>query len=196
MIRILGFDAFSNISEKIQYITANWYAISDEASFEKKEGSGYFLFNQGGIFSILYSKPNNEEARIDFYISKESSPDSKSLCSCKIIDGKGEVTENKKFQDISKENIWDMLSLFFDYCDLENVEKEVIDRFLLGFSKSLKVIFAHDSKDKLPSSFKSFSKLIEETCKQSTDLKDSELDYQHKILKILKSFIKFYNKSI
>lgn len=196
MIRILGFDAFSNISEKIQYITANWYAISDEASFAKKEGSGYLIFNQSGIFSISYSKSNQEEARLDFYVSKESSPDSNSLCSCKIISKSGEILESKKFQEINEDTIWDILSLFFDYCDLEKDDKEVVDRFLLGFTKSIKVIFAHDSNESLPSSFESFCHLIKKSCEESKELDDSELDYEHRILKILKDFIKFYTKTI
>lgn len=196
MIRILKFDAFNNISEKIMYITANWQAISNEASFDKKIGSGYFIFNESGVFSVVYSKSGEEESRLDFYVSKEASSDGNTLCSCKILNKDGKVVESKKFQEINGDTIWHILSLFFDYSDLEKEEKSVVDRFLLGFTKSLKVIFAHDSEESLPSSFRSFSKQIQKYCKESPKLEDSELDYKHKILRLLKDFINFYNKTI
>lgn len=196
MNRILRFGAFNNISEKIQHITANWYAISDEASFEKKEGCGYFIFNKNGVFSIDYFKNKGEESILDFYFSKESSPDKMSLCSCKIVNKKGEITKSKKFEDIDGDNIIDILSFYFDYCDLEDSDDDYRDRFFLGLIKSLKVIFAHDLKDSLPASFLSFSKEIEKLCKEFPKIEDSKIDHSYKIVKLIKDFIRFYNESI
>jgi hypothetical protein len=193
-MRILRYKEFSPVFEKIGPITANWYIVNDESSFDKKEEGGYLVFNQRGNFTIMYQKKGNkEESRLDFFPSKESSPDGKTLCECQIIKNTGDVDISKKFQEINSKNIWEIISVFFDYCDLEKQDKNVVDRFLMGFCKCLKEIKKHDSKESLPASFNFFQKNLEDNSKK---LDPSKFPYNKdfKIISILKDFIKYFNK--
>ena len=67
-MRILNFNQYSSLFERINPITANWSIVTDESSFTKKPEGGYFVFNQKGNFVISYMK-NEEEARLNFFFS-------------------------------------------------------------------------------------------------------------------------------
>jgi hypothetical protein len=193
-MRILNFNQYSSLFERINPITANWSIVTDESSFTKKPEGGYFVFNQKGNFVISYMK-NEEEARLNFFFSKDMSPDKKSLCECSIIKNDGKTRNNKLFQDIKKDNIWEIISVFFDYCDLEKSDKNVIERFLMGFSKGLIEIMKHDEKDNLPSSFKYFYNIIADMIKENKNL-DTSKEKDIKIVEIIKDFAKYFNKLI
>lgn len=195
MKHLKNYTLYKSITEGILPVTANWFIVSNESTFDKKEGGGYFIFNQKGIFTIAYKKPGvEEEGRLDFYVSKESSP-SKCLCQCKIIDKKGTTVASKNFEDITAESVWDILALFFDYCDIEKSSKEESERFMLGLAKSLKNVLKDDSSDQLPSSFLAFEKLINDGAKLADpkiklDLKKDNFKFEEIVL----GFIKFLRK--
>jgi hypothetical protein len=198
MNHLLRFENYKPIYEKIQPITANWFIIDGEGSFEKKEQSGFFVFNRVGTFSIIYNKKasDSEEARIDFYTSKENSKDKNTICECKIVTKSGEERTVRKFTDITPENVWEIITSFFDYCDLEKSEKEVTDRFLLGFSKTLKEVLKFESSDQLPSAFKTFYKFISEWSKKSDpkiEIKATSNNYE--LLDLIKRFMSNFKKA-
>lgn len=193
-MRILKFNQYTILLEKINPITANWSVINDESSFEKKPEGGYFVFSQKGNFLVTYTR-EKEECVLDFFFSKESSPNRKSLCECRIVDESGKTKENKYFEDINKDNVWEIISLFFDYCDLEKSEKNVVERFLMGFSKGLVEINKNEYKENLPSSVKYFYNLITEKSKINIDFLNGEKS-KIKIVNIIKEFIKYLNKLV
>lgn len=194
-MRILNFNQYNSLLEKINPITANWSIVTDESSFTKKPEGGYFIFNQKGNFVISYMKKENEEARLNFFFSKDLSPDKKSLCECSIVKNDGKTGANKLFQDIKNDNIWEIVSLFFDYCDLEKSDKNVIERFLMGFSKGLIEIMKHEEKDNLPASLKYFYNLIADQIKGNKNI-DSSKEKNLKIVEVIKNFAKYFNKLI
>ena len=157
---------FEELFEKLQMVTANWTIVSNEGSFEKKENSGYLVFNKNGIFSILYKK-DKEESRIDFYSNKENSKDKKSICECKITDISGEDRINRGYQDITPDNVWDIMIDFFDYSDLEKSDKNQVNKFLMGFTKSINDVLKSDESDQLPPSFNVFVKYLNDWSKKS-----------------------------
>jgi len=198
MNHLLKFGNFKPIYEKIQPITANWFIVDGEGSFEKKEQSGFFVFNRIGTFSIIYNKKESEaeEARIDFYNTKENSKDKKTICECKIVTKGGEERTVRKFTDVTPDNVWEIITSFFDYCDLENSEKEVTDRFLLGFSKTIKEVLKFESSDQLPSSFKAFYKYILEWSKKSnTNIEIKATNNNYDLLELIKKFMENFKKS-
>ena len=159
---------YSQLFEKLQMVTANWSIISNEGSFEKKEESGYLVFSKDGTFSIIYNKKEpKEEGRIEFYTAKEKSTDKKSVCECKITTPAGQDRVKKGFGDITPSNVWEIISIFFDFCDLEKAQKNEVDKFLMGFSKSLQEVHKSEDKDQLPPSFKLFHKYIKEWTKNT-----------------------------
>jgi hypothetical protein len=179
-------------------ITANWSLVYNEGSFEKKAGYGFFIFNQSGNFSIVYSKPvevEEEESRIDFYPSLESSPDKKSLYIIRIVAKDGKNRTEKGFKEITKENIWEVLSLFFDYSDLEKIPKSEVDRFLMGFSKGIKDIFKSDKLDEAPSSFKAFQKILKSSLNDTSSLDLGADEQSNKLENIIKSFVQYFRKN-
>jgi len=174
-------------------ITANWSIISNEGSFEKKKDNGYLVFSQNGTFSVIYYK-GEEEARVDFYSEKSNSTDKKSVCECKITTRSGADRTKKSFDDITTENVWDIVATFFDYCDLEKSDKNVVDKFLMGFSKSIKGVLKSEEKDQLPPSFKVFSKYIKDwsnNIKLKTKSDTEEYDFS----KIIEKFVSYYKSS-
>ncbi len=184
--------SFKSLFESIHAVTTNWYVISNEASFDKTKGNGYMVFNQEGTMSIVYIKPkDDEEARLDFYFSKEKSSDKKSICQCKVITNDGKIRISKNFDDVTAENVWDITSNFFDYCDLEKVEKSVRDKFLMGFSKIIKDIFKGET-ERIPGSFKTYLNYIKEWSNKSIDKVDSD---NYDFLEMLKEFISYFKKS-
>lgn len=192
MKHILEFNSYHNLFEKIEMITANWSLVYREGSFEKKSGYGFFIFKQNGEFSIVYSKPEEaeqEESRIDFYTSPEASPDKKSVCLVRIIAKDGKNKAEKSFSDITKDNLWDIISLFFDYSDLEKIQKSEIDRFLMGFSKGIKEILKSDKAEELPPSFKAFVKTLKNSLTGQINLKLSNSSEKTKFESIIKSFV-------
>lgn len=193
-MRILKFNQYNSLSESINPITANWSIVTDESSFTKKQEGGYFVFNQKGNFIISYVK-DGEEARLNFFFSKDLSPDKKSLCECSIVKNDGQTKIKKLFQDIKNDNIWEIVSLFFDYCDLEKSNKNVIERFLMGFSKGLIEIMKHDEKDNLPSSLKHFYNLVSDQIKDNKNI-DTSKEKDMKIVEVIKDFAKYFNKLI
>ena len=197
MKHLLEFKKYGNLSEKIGMITANWNIIYNEGSFEKKPGYGFFIFNQNGNFSVVYSKidkSEDEEARIDFYPSAESSPDRKSVCAVKIVSKDGKNRAEKSFKEIDSKNIWDIISLFFDYSDLEKIEKSEIDRFLMGFSKGIKQIMNSDISDEAPSSFKAIFKLLKNAISNSPSIELGADSQSNKLEDLIKFFIQYFKK--
>jgi hypothetical protein len=161
---------FKELFEKLEMVTTNWSIVSNEGSFEKKEDNGYLVFNKDGIFSIIYNK-KGEESRIEFYTNKDKSSDKKSVCECKITTSAGSDRSKKGFDDVNMNNIGDIIVTFFDYCDLEKSEKNTIDKFLMGFTKSVKDVLKSDDKDQLPPSFNMFVKYLNDISKNSNSLK-------------------------
>jgi hypothetical protein len=198
MKHILEFKKYQNLFEKIEMVTANWSLVYDEGSFDKKPGYGFFIFNQNGNFSISYSKlekVEEEESRIDFYPSAESAPDKKSVCVVKIVGKDGKSRTEKGFNEITSNNIWDIISLFFDYSDLEKVDKTEVDRFLMGFSKGIKQISKSDKSDEVPSSYKALSKLLKNTVSNSPNFDLGSDEQSNKLEELLKSFIQYFKKN-
>jgi len=176
-------------------VTANWSIVSNESSFEKKEESGYLVFSKNGTFSIIYNKKDpKEEARIDFYSDKENSTDKRSLCECKIITISGSDRVKKGFSDITPENIWNILSIFFDYCDVEKMKKNSVDKFLMGFTKSIKEVHKSEEKDQLAPSFKMFSKYLNEWTKKSSGNPQVSQD-NYSFIDIIKKFIEYFKSN-
>ncbi len=179
---------FNQLFEKLQMVTTNWSIVSNEGSFEDKEGNGYLVFNRDGIFSIIYKK-EGEEARIEFYINKEKSTDKKSVCECKIIKSTGKDKINHGYSDVTPDNVWDILVDFFDYSDLEKIDKNEVDRFLMGFTKSIKAVLKTDEEDQLPPSFKIFVKYINDWTNKSEEPSIDSDDYDFK--NIINKFISY-----
>ncbi len=195
MENIIDFKRYVSLLESHLYVTSHWKVVSEESGISKDEGFGYLIFNQSGVFSIVYSKKNEkEESRIDFYVSKESSPDKKSLCKVCIIDRRGKETFKKNFYEIDEDTIWEIICLFFDYSDLERISKNERQKFLIGFTKSIKAVYNSEKNDQLPSSFKSFFNLISDWCK-SKDKKIGDKEYPQdlEIVNIVNKFIKDFN---
>lgn len=173
-------------------LTANWSIVSNESSFEKKEENGYLVFSKNGTLSVIYKKKGkNEEARIEFYSNKENSTDKKSICECKITTLTGEDRIKKGFSDINLNNVGDILATFFDYADLEKIEKNSVDRFLMGFSKCMKEIVKTSESDQLSPSFNMFRKYIDEWAKKSNDQPVVSQD-KYDFLEIVKKFIAYF----
>lgn len=171
-------------------VTTNWMIINNEASFEKKKDYGYLVFNQKGTFSVIYYK-GEEEARIDFYSDKSESTDKKSVCECKITTPSGSDRIKKGFPDITGDNVWEIITTFFDYCDLEKSEKMVVDKFLMGFSKSIKEVLKSEDKDQLSPSFKMFIKYMDSWTKNS-NIKSIGDEEEYDFKKIIEKFITYY----
>lgn len=160
---------FNQLFEKLQMVTSNWSIISNEGSFDKKDGDGYLVFSKEGTFSIIYKK-KGEESRIEFYSDKQYSSDKRSVCECKIITSSGNDRIKKSFDDITQENVWEIISTFFDYCDLEKSEKSEVDKFLMGFSKSIKEVNRSEEKDQLSPSFSIFYKFLNATVNNNSEI--------------------------
>jgi hypothetical protein len=189
MDHLVDFNRFSFLFEKITPITSNWFIVGDESSFDKKDQGGYLVFNQKGNFTVVYKKDDIEEARMDFYVSKESSPDKKSLCTLNIVTNEGKDRAKKFFDDVTFDNTLEILSAFFDYCDLEKASKEVIDKFLIGMSKSVKNVLKDDNADQLPASFKAFVTYLERISSGSIeDEKSENLELKDLVIKFLDIF--------
>lgn len=189
MDHLMNFNKFSFLFEKITPITSNWFIVGDESSFDKKDQGGYLVFNQNGNFTIVYKKDDTEESRLDFYVSKESSPDKNSLCSLNIVTNEGKDRVKKFFEDVTLENTLEILSVFFDYCDLEKANKEVIDKFLIGMSKAVKNALKDDNSDQLPSSFKAFITYLERLSSGSNQERESQdLELKDLLIKFLDLF--------
>lgn len=172
-------------------VTANWSIISNEGSFEKKEESGYLVFSKEGTFSIIYNKKEpKEEARIEFYSSKENSTDKKSVCECKVTTPTGEDRVKKGFGDITANNVWEIISIFFDFCDLEKAQKNEIDKFLMGFSKSIQEVHKSEDKEQLPASFKMFNKYIKDWTKKTPQAPSISHD-SYNFESIIKKFVDY-----
>jgi hypothetical protein len=182
---------FHQLFEKLVMVTANWAIISNEGSFEKKEENGYLVFSKNGTFSIIYNKKGvKEEARIEFYSSKENSTDKKSVCECKITTSAGLDRVKKGFPDITTENIWDIVVVFFDYCDLEKIDKNSVDRFMMGFTKSIKDVNKSEEKDQLSPSFKVFYKYINDMGKNSSNIPDVSTE-EYNFMDIVNKFVTY-----
>jgi hypothetical protein len=189
MDHLINFNRFSFLFENITPITSNWFIVSDESSFDKKDQGGYLVFNQKGNFTVVYKKDETEEARMDFYVSKESSPDKNSLCSLNIVTNEGKDRAKKFFDDVTYDNTLEVLSSFFDYCDLEKASTEVIDKFLIGMAKSVKNVLKHDNADQLPASFKAFVTYLERISSGSSEEEKSEnLELKDLVIKFLDLF--------
>jgi len=185
---------FNQLFEKLQMVTSNWSIISNESSFEKKDDNGYLVFSKEGTFSIIYKKKSlQEESRIDFYSSKENSSDKKSICECKITTTSGMDRVKTGFPDITEKNIWEIISLFFDYSDIEKSEKNSYDIFLMGFSKSIKEVQISEEKDQLSPSFIMFCKYLKDGVKKSGDPKIPQKHYN--LMSAVKKFIENFNSS-
>lgn len=199
MNHLKPFNSFFLINEKITPITSNWFIINNESSFDKKEEGGYLIFNQKGNFSVLYSKKGieSEEARIDFYPSKMASPDKKSMCDVKITTKDGKDRAKKSFADLTIDNTLEILSTFFDYCDLEKATKESADRFIMGSSKSMKEVLDSDSADQLPSTYKAFISYLKQISKKSNQEIEAKTDTDSNELEaILVRFINNFKKDL
>ena len=189
MDHLIDFNRFSFLFENITPITSNWFIVSDESSFDKKDQGGYLVFNQKGNFTVVYKKDETEEARMDFYVSKESSPDKNSLCSLNIVTKEGKDRAKKFFDDVTFDNTLEILSSFFDYCDLEKASTEVTDKFLIGMAKSVKNVLKHDNADQLPASFKAFVTYLERISSGSSEEEKSEnLELKDLVIKFLDLF--------
>ena len=186
---------FQQLFEKLQMVTANWAIISNESSFEKKDENGYLVFSKNGTFSIIYrKKKENEEARIEFYSSKENSTDKKSVCECKITTTSGSDRVKKGFPDITPDNMWDILVTFFDYSDLEKIDKNAVDVFMMGFTKSIKEVNKSDEKDQLSPSFKVFYKYLSEWSKKSKEIPPVTTD-EYNFIDIVNKFASYFKSN-
>jgi hypothetical protein len=189
MDHLIDFNRFSFLFEKIAPITSNWFIVGGESSFDKKDQGGYLVFNQKGNFTIVYKKDETEESRMDFYVSKESSPDRKSLCTLNIVTNEGKDIAKKFFDDVTFDNTLEILSSFFDYCDLEKASKETIDKFLIGMAKAVKEVLKDDDADQLPASFKAFVTYLERISSGSIeDEKSENLELKDLVIKFLDLF--------
>lgn len=186
MNHILSFD---QLFERLQMSTNNWSIISNESSFDKKDENGYLVFSKDGTFSVIYKK-KEEESRIEFYMDKEYSSDKKSVCECKIVTKSGSDRIKKGFSDINQENVWEIVSTFFDYSDLEKSEKNIVDRFLMGFSKSIKDVQDTDESDQLPPSFNIFYKFIKSSVKNPGEIPEVDTD-NYNFSDIINKFISY-----
>lgn len=188
--------SFKNLFEGISAVTTNWYIVANEASFDKIKGNGYMLFTQQGIMSIVYIKPKvEEEVRLDFYFDSKKSPDKKSICVCKIIANNGKVRSIKNFNDITLNNVWEITSDFFDFCDLEKSEKSIRDKFMMGYSKTIKDIFK-ENLERMPGSFKTYFNYLKEwTKKPITNLGLDKKKDNYNFEEMIKEFIGFLKKS-
>jgi len=176
-------------------VTTNWAIISNESSFEKKEENGYLVFSKNGTFSIIYNKKGiKEEARIDFYSGKENSADKKSVCECKITTALGSDRVKKGFPDITPDNMWDILVSFFDYCDLEKIDKNAVDRFMMGFTKSIKEVNKSEEKDQLSPSFKVFYKYLNDWSKKSKAITPVTTD-EYNFMDIVNKFVSYFKSN-
>jgi len=183
---------FNQLFEKLQMVTSNWAIISNESSFEKKDGNGYLVFSKNGTFSIIYNKKDqDEESRIEFYSRKEHSSDKKSVCECKITNISGSDRVKKGFSDITPDNMWDILVTFFDYSDLEKMEKNLVDVFMMGFTKSIKDVNKSLEKDQLSPSFKIFYKYLMDWDKKSGDIPPVKTD-EYNFIDIVNKFLSYF----
>jgi hypothetical protein len=186
---------FQELYEKLQMITANWSIISNESSFEKKVESGYLVFSKNGTFSIIYKKnKDKEESRIEFYSSKENSTDKKSVCECKITTDAGVDRVRKGFGDITPDNMWDILVTFFDYSDLEKIDKNSVDRFMMGFTKSIKEVNKSEDKDQLSPSFKIFYKYLSDWSTKSKNIPPVTTD-EYDFMDIVNKFTTYFKSN-
>jgi hypothetical protein len=198
MEHLIEFNRFRSINESVVAVTSNWFLIHDEGSFQKKEEGGYLVFNQKGNFTIVYKKKNSEEeeSRLEFFVSKEASPDKKSLCQCTIISKDGKTTAKKVFDNIDAVSILEILAIFFDYSDIEKENKEEADRFILGMSKSLKALVKSEYADQLPASFKALVKYTKEGSEKSNpNIKINSESDKFKFEELITRFIEFFKKS-
>jgi hypothetical protein len=186
---------FHELFEKLQMVTANWSIISNESSFDKKEESGYLVFSKNGTFSIIYKKKKDkEESRIEFYSGKENSTDKKSVCECKITTDAGTDRVKKGFADITPDNMWDILVTFFDYSDLEKIDKNSVDRFMMGFAKSIKEVNKSEEKDQLSPSFKVFYKYLTEWSNKSKNIPPVTTD-EYNFMDIVNKFVTYFKSN-
>lgn len=177
MNHIVNFNKYFLINENITPVTSNWFIVDNESSFDKKEEGVYIILNQNGNLSLLYKKKDSEgdEVRAEFYNSKDASQDKRTICDIKIISREGKDRSKKSFQDINPDTTIDILSVFFDYCDLENCPKEICDRFIMGASKSMKEVSEVVDSDRIPPSYRAFINFIKNISKSK---KKSELRNQ------------------
>ena len=193
MKRIIPFKQFSPISESIEAITSNWFLITNESGFPKKVGGGFLISHPDGSFSIGYKKNEQEEAQIIFYNSPEDSENGKTSISCRIIDTKEKTIEEENFETVDSSNFVEILSTFFDLCDLEKTDKEKEQMFMIGLSKSLKALMKSDAASGLPSSFKAFYNFIQKL-KKEKDLEVDPSEDHYEFVKIIEDFFNYHNK--
>ncbi len=199
MNHLIDFNNFFLVNEKITPITSNWFIINNESSFDKKEEGGYLMFNQKGNFTILYLKKDSEgeEARIEFYPAKSFSPDKKSMCVVNITTREGSDRAKKSFGDINVDNSLEILSIFFDYCDLEKAPKEICDRFIMGLSKTMKEVMESDSKEQLPPTYKAFMRYLEQISKKSNqEIESGYSESSRELESILINFLSSFKKDL
>lgn len=186
---------FNQLLEKLQMVTADWSIVSNESSFDKKPENGYLVFSKEGTFSIIYkNKSSGEESRMEFFASKENSSNKKSICECKIITNSGSDRVKKLFDDITNDNIWDIVSVFFNYCDLEKIEKNEVDKFLMGFSKAIKEVQKSEEKDLLPPSFNMFYKYLTDTTKNTLEPNKIDSD-NYDFTDIVNKFLSYFKNN-
>ena len=196
---LIDFSKFFLVTEKITPITSNWFIINNESSFDKKEEGGYLIFNQKGNFTMLYLKKGSEgeEARLEFYPSKNFSPDKKSMCEVKITTRDGKDRAKKSFESITIDNVLEILSVFLDYSDLEKSPKESSDVFAMGASKAMKEVLESDSSDQLPSTYKAFVSYLKQISKKGNQEVESKTSTDSRELEdILLKFISFFKKDL
>jgi hypothetical protein len=183
---------FRQLFEKLQMVTSNWSIVSNESSFEKKDENGYLVFSKDGTFSIIYKKKGvQEESRIEFYSDKEYSTDKKSICECKITTTSGSDRVRKGFTDINDKNVWEIISVFFDYSDIEKSPKNSADVFLMGFSKSIKEVNKSEEKDQLSPSFLVFYKYLMDWSKKSDNIPPVKTD-EYNFIDLVNKFLSYF----
>lgn len=195
---IQNFEGFTKLLEKITPITSNWFIVDNESSFDKKEEGGYLVFNQKGIFSLIfYKKSLDEEARVNFYTSKIASPDKKSMCDVTILTRDGKSRALKSFDEINLDSCVEILSVFFDYCDLEKAEKDSCDRFLMGLAKAMKEVMKADNSQQLPSTYKAlYNHLIQISKKSNQEIESKTSTNNMTLENLLLKFLGLFKKDL
>ena len=93
---------------------------------------------------------------------------------------------------LNHSNIFEIVAVFFDYSDLEDVSKDEADRFILGLSKSIIEVYKSKYSDQLPASFKAFFKYISDSSNNPEDeIKIDEVD-NSKFVVLIEKFIKYF----
>lgn len=186
-----------SLDEGIELITANWCLVTDQNSVEKKEGNGALLYRPKGNFDVRYIVPESgNTVLLKFYYSKESSFTKESVCSCIILNSEGKNIFTENYSDINIDNFFNIIATFFDSCDLEKGKRSDNDKFLMGFTNSIKAaIKKDDDVNRLPSSFIIFNKCISDFTSSLNKIENKLDKSDYDFSDLIKQFVNYYKNT-